>query len=169
MALKDRTSGRLAAAGLAVAAALALAACDEDDTAGPETGADAGTQEGADAVVDPYVGPYDTPFYSDINSYSGQEVTVSGDVDEIVSATAFTIAGTEDTDVAPLLVVSTTEVGGLEPDMTVSVTGTVHEAFDLATLEEQAGTDLDDELFDVWDGEPYIDASSVDTSVASDQ
>jgi hypothetical protein len=160
-------------AGPAVAAVLALSglgltACG-DDTAGNEAGADVQDVTEDDVAVGPYDGPYDTAFYGDLDSYVGEEVTVSADVNEILSPTSFTIAGTDDTTVEPLLVVGATEVTGLESDLTVSVTGTVQEGFDVAAVEDDLGADLDDELYTEWDGEHYLVAKSVDTSVSADQ
>lgn len=171
MSLKlwTRPLARTAVAGVFAASALSLTACSED-TAGPETGTDVEDVQEEDVAADgPYDGLYDTAFYDDINSYVGEEVTVSADVNEVISPSSITIAGTDDTDVEALLVVSATEGTGLEPDLTVAVTGTVEQAFDLTTVEEDLGVDLDDDLYDAWDQEPYLVASSVDTSVASDQ
>lgn len=164
---KPGALARTAVVGVFAVSALTLTGCS-DDTAGPETGTDVEDIQEEEAVG-PYDGLYDTTFYDNIDSYVGEEVTVSADVNEIVSPTSLTIAGTEDTDVEPMLVVSADEVSGLEPDLTVRVTGTVHEAFDLPTVEDEMGLDLDDELYDEFDGEPYIEATSIDTSVPSDQ
>lgn len=165
-----------AAAGTALAiGALSLAACG--DTAGPETGTDVeevqeATEEEAvdDGPYDgPYEGPYDATFYDNVSDLEGETVTVSADVNEVLPPSSFVIAGTDDTSVDPLLVVSATEATGLAPDLTVAVTGTVHTAFDLAAVEEELGVDLDDALYEEYDQEPYISATSVDTSVAADQ
>lgn len=165
-----RTRSRLlkpaATAGLAVSM-LGLTACSED-TAGPETGTDVADIQEED-VVEPYDGVYDSEFYDDVESYDGEEVTVSADVNEVVSSTSFIIAGTDDTAVEPLLVVHDGEMTELEPDLTVAVTGTVHQTFDLPTVEEDMGLDLDDGLYEEFDAQPYIEATSIDTSVASDE
>jgi hypothetical protein len=71
--------------------------------------------------------------------------------------------------VEPLLVVGAEETAELEPDLAVAVTGTVQQAFDLPRVEEDLGVDLNDELFEQWDGEPYIVAETVDTAVPADQ
>ena len=135
---------------LGAAAAVALTACG-GDTAGPEVGTTVG-----DVQADPA-------------AYEGQEVRVSADVDEVLDPTAFTIAGTDDTSVDPLLVVGAEESNNLEPDLTVAVEGTVRLAFDLTEAEEELGTDLDDALLEGWAGRPYLVAESIDTSVPSDQ
>jgi hypothetical protein len=88
---------------------------------------------------------------------------------QIISPTSFTIAGTDDTTVEPLLVVHDGTLKELAPDLTVAVTGTVHRTFDLPTVEDEIGLDFDDALFEEWEADPYIEASKIDTSVASDQ
>lgn len=98
----------------------------------------------------------------------GQTVTVSANVNEIITPEAFTIAGTEDTTVDPLLVLHKDAEPELKPELTVKVTGTVHVAFDLPAVEKDLDVDLDDALFEDWDGKPYLQASMIDTSVAAD-
>ncbi|TFV57718.1 hypothetical protein E4P41_14115 [Geodermatophilus sp. DF01-2] len=164
-----RTRGRAAVAAAAAAPALALSACGED-TAGPEVGTTVeDIQEDAASDVGPFEGVYDSDFSDDIESYEGREVRVSADVNEVLSPTAFTIAGTDDTTVDELLVVGAEESNNLAPDLTVAVEGTVRLAFDLAEAEAELGADLDDALGEEWAGEPYIVAESIDTSVPSDQ
>lgn len=174
MLLEHRTRPlvRTAAGGVLAFSALSLAACG--DTAGPETGTDVedvneAAEEEEVAANEPYEGAYDTGFYDQIPDIEGQTATVSADVNEIIDPSAFTIAGTDDTSVDELLVVSATEVSGLQPDLTVAVTGTVHTDFDLPTVEEELGVDLDDALFEEYEQQAYISATSVDTSVTADQ
>lgn len=157
-------------------AALGLAGCG---TSGPETGTDVEdiqeenpveetTAEETTAAGTMYDGVYDQGFYDDLDSYEGQTVTVSAEVNEVISPSSFTIAGTDETTVEALLVVHDTQLSELQPELTVKVTGTVHKAFDLPTVEEETGLDLEDELYEQWNGEPYIQATEVDTSVAAD-
>ncbi|KRF05196.1 hypothetical protein ASH00_12390 [Arthrobacter sp. Soil782] len=163
---------KLAMAGILPIAALSLAGCNS--TSGTEAGADVEDvveeEEAVDAgaAVEPYEGAYDTGFYEDYESYVGEEVTLSADVNEIVSEKSFTIAGTDDTTVEALLVIAEGEMEEVTPGLTVSVTGTVMESFDLPTVEEETGLDLDDEAFVDFDGENYVVAESVDTSVDAD-
>lgn len=155
---------RASAASALVAGALALSACG-GDTSGSEVGADVGDIVAEDGPPEAYDGPYDAGFSEAARSYDGQEVTVSANVNEVVSPTSFTIAGTEATDVDPLLIVSPTKVDGLQEGTAVQVTGTVHQAFDLPTVEEGVRVDLDDSLYGSYDQLPYIEATSIDTSV----
>ncbi|MCI2240310.1 hypothetical protein MO973_45810 [Paenibacillus sp. TRM 82003] len=164
---RTRPTARTAAAGIVAFAAFGVAGCS--DTAGEEEGttvediqeADDESLEG-EAAATPYEGAYDGTFYDDVNTYVGQEVTVSAEIDSIVSPQAFIIAGTADTTVDPMLVVGATEVTGLTEGAVVEVTGTVHEAFDLPQVEEDTGVDFQDDLFNDYDAEPYITATSVE-------
>lgn len=167
---------RLAAVSLLSAAAFGLTACG---TAGPETGADVeDVQEGEvvettgpaeDVAAEPYVGPYDTAFYDEAVTYAGEEVTLSAEVNTVLSPTAFTIAGTDDTTVSPLLVISGEQMTDLEEGQAVQVTGIVHEAFDLPQVEEEMAEELDDDLFADYDGQPYIEATDVSTDVPAEE
>ncbi|WP_454778488.1 hypothetical protein [Georgenia muralis] len=109
-----------------------------------------------------YDGDYDSAFYDELSDYDGEEVTVVGVVDEVVSPTAFTIVGPDDTEVGPLLVVDVGAVTAADPGSTVTVAGVVHEAFDLELIEEEFATDLDDEQLADWDGGPFLEALVLD-------
>jgi hypothetical protein len=148
---QGRVAGVIVAAGLAIAA---LAGCG-NDTAGPETGASVGeVQEDAAGVGEE---PLEEP-----GPFVGQTVTVSADVSEIITPGAFTIAGTENTGIEPLLVIAQqpNQVNVVE-DTAVAVTGTVRQAFNIAEVENEFGVDYDDGLFTEWGGEPYIVATKV--------
>lgn len=154
-------SVRTGVAAFAAVSTLGLTACG-GDTAGTEAGADvADVAEDAPLADGPYEGAYDSAFYDDIDSYVGQEVVLSADVNEVITPTAFTIAGTDDTAVEAVLVVGATEDDELAPETTVEVTGTVQEAFALTEVEEELGVDLDDTLFEDWEDERYVMAEDV--------
>lgn len=160
---------RTALAGTLAVSAFGLSACGSDDTSGTEEGVD--VEDIQEEDVDPdsvYDGVYDTTFYEEVGTYDGEEVTVSADVNEIISSTSFTIAGTEDTDVEPMLVVSAEENADLEEEQTIGVTGTVQTAFELTVVEDDLGIDLDDEAYADWEGQPYLVASSIDTEITQD-
>ena len=166
---------KLAVVGIFPLAALSLTGCD---TSGPEEGADVediveeneSVDDGVvedDAIEDDVVGGpfvydgiYDQTFYDDYENYVGEEVTVSADVNEIVSPESFTISGTASTTVDALLIVGAT--ADVEEGEAVQVTGIVRQAFDLPTVEEDMGLDLEDELFGDFEAQNYIEASSVE-------
>lgn len=156
----------LALAGIIPLAALSLVGCNS--TSGSEEGADVQDVVEEDSETAPYDGALDSEFYDAYSSYIGEEVTVSADVNEIVSDTSFTIAGTDDTTVDALLVVADGEMAEVEPGLTVSVTGTVMESFDLPTVEDETGLDLEEDAYADYDGENYIVASEVDASAEAD-
>lgn len=153
---------RMIVPAMAVAVVTSLSACS-DDSAGPETGvsvddvAEEGAENGAldeeAAAVDPLV---------------GQTVTVSAEVEEIVSPQAFR-AGDEE-----LLIVSAGESfdamgagfamdeGLVDDDTVVQVTGTVRQ-FDLAEFEDEFAVDYDDGVFEPFEGENVIVAQDVST------
>lgn len=162
---------RWSLAGALCFSVLGVASCG---TEGSEKGADVeDVQEVTEETetnnpANPFDGPYDQGFLDDVDVRKGQRVTVSANVSKIIAPDAFTIAGTEDTTVDPLLVLHKDTEPELKPELTVKVTGTVHIAFDLPAVEKDLGIDLDDALFEDWDGKPYLQASMIDTSLAAD-
>ncbi|WP_159617243.1 hypothetical protein [Arthrobacter zhaoguopingii] len=164
---KDVRFRRVAAAAILPMAVLGATACS---TAGSEEGAsvedivDEPVEK--DEIADPYAGQYDEGFQQEMNSYVDEEVTLSATVNEIISPVSFTIAGTDDTTVDELLIVHDEELPDVDPGQVVEVTGTVHEALDLPTVEEERGIDLEDDLYEDWDSETYVEAVSIDASVS---
>lgn len=148
---------RLALVGVAAASTLLLGACG--DTAGSEAGVDvADVQQEPDADA----GVFDTPDYADPASFVGQTVTVSAEVNDLISTQAFTIAGTLQTSADELLIVSAAGGPAITEDSAVEVTGTVMERFDVVGAEEFVGGDLDEGLFGDYNGEPYIQAETIE-------
>ncbi|SOC50059.1 hypothetical protein SAMN05660748_2798 [Blastococcus aggregatus] len=161
-----RTATALAAAVVGMGG---LAACS-DDSAGPEAGGvtaedlqqfedqltgleeRVGVLEGGLGEDDELAGEEDNALYDDTQSYVGQEVTVSGEVSEMVTTTdvgsSIRIAG-ESGD--PIAVVSAMPSAELDANDVVRVTGTVVEV-QRDTFEEDFGVAAD-ELFedaDAW-------------------
>ncbi|HET9860047.1 MAG TPA: hypothetical protein VFQ19_09735 [Nocardioidaceae bacterium] len=160
--------GRGAAAGLLAMSTFGLVACSED-TAGSEEGVSVeDVQEGGeDGGASAYDGAYDSDFETDVTSYEGETVTVSAEIDEILGDQAFTIAGTEDTDVEPLVVIHKDAMENLEAGTVVEVTGVVHKALDVPKVEDAIETDMDDVVLEDFEAEPYIEATNIDSSVES--
>jgi hypothetical protein len=162
-----RTLRRNGAAALAASAALVLGGCG--GTAGPEQGTDVGDiqndQAGGGGVVNGDGGGLFEDF-SEVQSFVGQRVTVSAEVDEVIGPNAFTMA---DDSGEQLLVVYQGAAPNLAVNTPVQVTGTVKKAFDLPTAEEFAGADFNDVAFEDFNGEPYIQASNIDTTVTTPQ
>ena len=153
---------------VAAVSILGLGACS--DTEPLEEGVDPAdpADDGLDAQPGGPLSGVDNPaFFQDLESYVGEEVEISAEVTEVISPTAFTIAGAGDTGVGSLLVVSATELAALEPDARVGVTGTVRESFAVAEVEEELGIDLEDELFADWDRSNYLVADDVEVLEAT--
>ncbi len=143
-----------------------LSACDTEG-AGEEQGADVEdvTEEGVEdqEALDDEVGDEAAGIIDDPESFVGEQVTVSGEVNKVVGNNAFRIGG-KDLGGEPLLVVSSKR-SNVSQDELVEVTGTVRE-FDLAELENDFGVDLDDDAFTRFEGEHVIVADNVDRSPA---
>ena len=173
---------RMAAAGIISLGAFGMVGCD---TAGNEAGTDvedvqeegdnpdvtgqATDAAGEDVRTPLFVGPYDQAFNDEADIYVGEVVTVSANVNEIVTPMSFTIAGTDETTVDPLLIVHDGQMTDLSEGTAVEVTGTYQEAFDLPTVEENMDLDLEDDGFADHDKEPYIEATNIDTSVPAEE
>ncbi|MEX5295323.1 hypothetical protein QYM41_08580 [Kocuria sp. CPCC 205268] len=166
MRTRDRRTARMLAAGMAAVAGIGLAGCGSE---GPESGTDvedvtdgevvessAAATEDAGAMALAYEGDYNQDFYDDVTTYTGQQVTLSAEVSETISPDAFAIAGAVD----PLLIVESQEIPPLDDGQVVQVTGTVQEGFDVVSVEEELGVDLEDEAFADFEGDPYIMATS---------
>lgn len=131
-----------------------------DDEAAGDDEAEAGD------VVEPYNGRYDADFVGDYDGYLGETVTITAEVDELVSDNAFTVVDTDDITVEELLIVHDGAApDGVEEGAVVEVTGEVEEGFDVMTAEDDLSVELDDDEYDDWDGERYIRADMVEVSV----
>lgn len=111
---------------------------------------------------EPYDGDYDPNFYDAISTYVGEEVSLSAEVLDVLSPTAFTIISGDDPTGNPLLVLNEDDAENILPGMPVQVTGAVMEAFDTATVEEDMGVDLDDALYEDWIGDFYLEVTAID-------
>lgn len=149
------TTGRVPTWVAVCAAALlpfSVAACDED-SAGPETGADV-----EDVTED------DNYFGTD--EHLGETVTVSAEVTDVISPTSFELAG-DDWGDESLLVTSATEVQNLNEGDVVQVTGEVGQ-FIYGDYSEEYGL-ADVGMYEPYEEEEFLAATSVDTSVGNDE
>lgn len=184
MRTRDRNTTRMAVAGLFAAAGLALAGCGADE---PEAGTDvedvvegevAETSPAAEGTVTvppaagaPYAGPYNRGFYDQTTAYDGQEVTLTGEVEEVFatdSPTALTISDPNDAELGDLLVIAKdATMSDLAADQVVEVVGTVRTDFQLTRVETDLALDLEDELFQDFEGDPYIEATEINMDATS--
>ncbi|WP_026818230.1 hypothetical protein [Arthrobacter castelli] len=149
------TLKRAAVAAGIVTAGLGLTACGEEeaDTAGSEQ------KVSIDELLQ-------TP-----QQYVDQTVVVSADVNDDISPQAFSIAGTDESQIPPLLVIHledkndpAEEGTSFDPQdgVEVEVTGTVEGSLDVKELEQQSGKDLNETALENWAGQPYLKATDVE-------
>lgn len=91
-----------------------------------------------------------------IDTLTGEEVTVAGEVSEIISDVAFRLAGVG----WDVLILDSGQAAAEEGEA-VQVTGTVRR-FEIVTIEEEFGTDLDDELYTDFEGQLVLVADSIE-------
>ena len=172
---RSRSTGRwvavlLALALLAVGAWFVYDALTEDDDA---TAAGGGAQTAAgveDAETVPAsVGATAGEIADDPDGFIGRWVSVSGEISRVVSPTAFLLGGDEFVGDDELLVVGADipavqekalQRGPIAQDDIMGVIGPVRE-FELAAVERELGTDLDDATFEPYDGRPFVLAQDV--------
>lgn len=91
-----------------------------------------------------------------VDTLTGEEVTVAGEVSEVVSDVAFRLAGVG----WDVLILDAAQAAAEEGEA-VQVMGTVRR-FEILTIEEEFGTDLDDELYTDFEGQLVLVADSID-------
>ncbi|SOC50047.1 hypothetical protein SAMN05660748_2785 [Blastococcus aggregatus] len=144
-----------------VLATLGLSACgDEDDNALAPSLEPASVPDirGPEDPDDPYVGLLDEAFREDLEAYSQQEVTLLAAVEEVISPRAFTVTSTAGEDLDPVLVVTTADVGNIDPEVgqELVIAATPVEDFDADTAIEELRLDLDATELDAWDDDVYL-------------
>jgi hypothetical protein len=166
------------AIGMAGVLPLSLAACDnESESEGPDAGVDVGDLQEADEEVeveeeeDEEEAEFEDEEEGDISALEGRTVTVSGEVGERITPPdspvfGFILAG-EDLEEG-VLVLQRPGVQAVEEGELVQVTGTVVR-FILAEVEAELGEDLDDELFNEFEGHVALIADAVDQNVPEEE
>lgn len=182
MTIPHRHTTRLAVAGLVAAAGLGLAGCGNEDTgtdveditegevaeSSPAAEATDG-MTGAVPPVTPYRGPYNQQYYDEQQVYEGQEVALTGEVEEVLSDQAFEISDPDDAELGSLLVLHTLEEPpALEDGQLVEVVGAVQASFDPATAAEQLGIELNAEGLEDHQDEGWVQATEVSTDMPTD-
>jgi hypothetical protein len=127
----------------------------EPEEVEPEPEPEADSESASESASEPAA----DEVFADPESYLGEQVTVSGQVSEVVDANSFRIGG-EDVGGEALLVTSADQAN-VEPDQNVQVTGTVQQ-FNLGEFEDEYGFDYDEGLYGDFEGEPVIVADSVE-------
>jgi hypothetical protein len=108
-----------------------------------------------------YSGPYDEAFRAEVTSYAGQQVTLSGEVADLVpSRSALVLTDPENPEADPLLVSAQYAFPDAEEGAAVEVTGTVQTNFqariDQGDVDEEAG------FYDRHIGQPYLDQAALE-------
>lgn len=85
-----------------------------------------------------------------------------GQVEQVISPSAFTIGDPNDSSVEELLIVNKSGTGEITPGVPVKVTGIVYRGFNVAEVKQETGIELDEALHRQWQGDSYIVASQVD-------
>lgn len=158
-----RTVGMLA---LMLAAAVLLASCGGEEAEGTDG-------EGSER---PRVGVTLTDITENPEEFIGADVTVSGEVGDLVGPQAFTIGGEEFLGTDELLILGAEELPEIvtgvdeeflenEPEIVgsddiVQITGTVGQ-LEVNALEDDFGSDIDEDLFAEYEDEPFIVAEEV--------
>lgn len=178
MATLPPSTARMLAATLCAVGGLVLTGCGANeaapDTAG-ETSTEDQTTQGDQPLredpPEPYVGPYNAAFANELGTYpetgeigvyEGMEVTLTAEIGEIVSPIAVAVTAPQDPSVAPLLVVLENGDVTFQPGDPVEVTGTVHAAYNVPDTKENLGDAPEADVLAHYDGQPYIQATSVD-------
>lgn len=132
------TPSATAVAALILGAGLALTGCGTEDVEGAIT--------------------YDQEFYDQRADYVGQEVTLSAEVEDVISDDGLTI---DSTGTDSMMVLYDMDLVDVEEGQLVEVTGTVQEAFDPTILDDQAEEDFTDDFYQDYEAQPYIEATEV--------
>ncbi len=147
---------RTAVATGVAAAALGLAGCGEDPGTVdvPEVG------PGSELAEPAFEGQFGEDFLADVDGFTGRQVTVSGEVAEVLQPQVFALTSASDA-VEPILVVGGEVPGSLEAGTPVQVSGSLEQGFDVVDVEDRVGFDLDDPLFEQYSGAPFLIAGTV--------
>ena len=176
MTPRNQHTTRKAAVSLLAAAGLALTGCGADE---PDPGTEVedivegevlpsdtpAAPEGTGTRL-PFYGPYDRQFAEQQAVHEGQEVTLTAEVESVISGNAFAIGDPDDITLDPLLVVHDVDVPDLEEGQALEVVGTVMKDFDVVTAEEELGVDLEDALFEDRQGDAWLHATDATVTEA---
>lgn len=179
-----RTQPRHFVAVVVTAAGVALTGCGAPEAeTSPEAGASAVSETASPTpdlleagAAEPYTGPYDADFAAqigaypgtgEISDYEGVEVTLTGEVHEVIKPVAVAITDPQDPAVPPLLVELEDTDETLAEGDSVEVTGTVHAAYNVPAVEENLGEAPDGDVLAHYDGKPYVRATAVNSSAPS--
>lgn len=152
--------------GAAVLAAVLLSGCGDDPEPVPEEDRPAVGVPGVEDTTGP-PGEPETPdevavddLVADVEELAGDDVTVTGSVEELLTEQAFTLSVTEGA-ATPLLVIAD-DTAALESGAEVTVVGAFEDDFRVPDVESFLATDLDESVLGGLEGQPYIAAEDVE-------
>lgn len=130
----------------------------------------ASTPTAGEQVTSAYTGPYDESFQAELPAYSGQQVSLTGEVRDLVrSRSSYEIGDPTDPSLDPLLISARYAVPDVEEGTRVEVTGILREGFDPPVVEEAVEDDGEVGFYDQHRGEPYLDEARVKVLGATGQ
>lgn len=167
---RNRRTRTLATAAMLVAAAGITAGCGSEEP--PETAAEIAIPTPGPAEESPeateaaaYVGPYDLALRESLADYSGEVVTLTGEVAEVIaSRSSLEIVDPGNPDVDPLLVSARYAIPDVEAGDVVEVTGTVQQNFSPPVAEPAVEGDPETGFYEQHLGEPYLNEALVEAT-----
>lgn len=155
------------AGGAAILAVVLLGGCADDPEPLPEEDRPSVGVPGVEDTEGPPGEEPDVPddvpvddLLADVEAFAGDDVSVTGEVAEVLTEQAFTLAAT-DASGSPLLVV-TSDTGGIEAGSQVSVTGAFEDDFRVPDAEAFLAIDLEESELGDLEGQPYLAAEDVE-------
>jgi hypothetical protein len=164
------TARRATAVATAALIALSVSACNQDDGA-VDTDDAVETTDGDPTESEAGAEPDSLTFdevSDDLAGRAGEEVTVTAQVDDVVTDQVFTVTSLDGNTLEPIVVVGAESDETVEAGTPVQVTGVVADTFVLTDVEETVGIQLDDELLADFEDRPYLEATDVETEVDED-
>lgn len=152
--LRHRTVLAVASAAL-VSASLAGCGADEpEEAATPDPGTSSESAGASEEMTFEDIS-------DDLETMVGDDVQVRALVEEVVTPGVFTINQIDGNDLESVVVVGAESAGDLAPDQEVVVDATVESALDPDSVAELLDVQLEDEMLTDFEGQPYLEASSV--------
>lgn len=168
---------RTLVAAASLTAAGMMSGCGETEQPAPGTGAGSEQATSSPEQADGFseasstdLGAYSADVRDNLSAYSGQQVTMTGEVSELIrSRSSYVIVSPQDPESDPLLISARYAVPEIEEGSLVEVTGIVRENFTPPVVEEATEGDEEVGFYDRHVGEPYLDEAELGVSEPSGQ
>ena len=110
-----------------------------------------------------YAGAYDEAFHAELSSHTGQQVSLTGEVGDLIrSRSAYELNSPTASDLDPLLISAAYAVPDLQVGDTIRVTGTLREGFTPPVVEKAVEEDEEAGFYDQHRGQPYLDEAQLE-------